>query len=91
MRWVRRREIAATDALSKEPDRWDFGVRRHVLAGIVQQLGWPADELDGDTWVDRFASPHNAVCRRSSALYTSDDSGLVGVDAFGLDWSSETS
>ena len=87
MRWTRRCNIKAADALSKEHDHHDFGLRPHLLARAATELGWGPDALQGSGWVDRFAAPHNAVCRRFVCLYATDAAGAVGADALGMDWS----
>jgi O-acetyl-ADP-ribose deacetylase (regulator of RNase III) len=90
-RWVHRPGPGTSGPRGQPPDRCDFGIRPDSLHDVARRLGWNRVGLFGEGWVDRFAAPHNAVCRYFVSKFHSLAPGAIGTDAFSTDWSQGTS
>jgi hypothetical protein len=76
-RWVPRENLAAADALSREPDASDWGIQAGLYANICKRFGvQPA--------VDIFASDiHHQAPEFCSRIFVP---GCKAIDAFRQDW-----
>ena len=80
-RWVPRRELSGTDALSKWVDRMDFSLTAKAFEHVMRVYG-PVE-------VDRFAAAHNHKLPRFNTKF--DTPGSEGVDALAQDWRTASS
>jgi hypothetical protein len=77
--WISRDRNERADQLSKFRDTADWALHPSLFAAV--------DQLWGPHTVDRFASAHNAHCRRFNSRYY--DAAAEAVDAFALSWRGE--
>lgn len=74
--WVPRTLLGAADALSREPDAFDWGINSNLYDQICKRFQARPD-------VDLFGSDYHTAPVFASRLYTP---GCSAVDAFRFDW-----